>query len=64
MGRRGVATPAPAFNPPDPNHAPRRWGKGDDGSLDVSGDEISQIFTVLSPLPLATCLPSGLKLTM
>ena len=62
----GLPTPAPAFNPPDPNHAPRRRERGrrDDGYGDVASDEMSQIFTVLSPLPLTIRLPSGLKLTL
>ena len=34
------------------------------GYLDVSSDEMSQTFTVLSQLPLATRFPSGLKLTL
>jgi hypothetical protein len=32
----------------------------DDGYLDLSSDEMSQIFTVLSPLPLTIRFPSGL----
>ena len=60
------ATPAPACNPPDPNHAPgvRRWDRRDAGYLDVASDEMSQIFTVSSPLPLTIRFPSGLKLTL
>jgi len=45
-----IPTPASAFNPAGPNHAPRRRavGRRDDGYLDMSSDEMSQTFTVLS----------------
>ena len=60
------ATPAPAFNPRDPNHAPRRRERGrrDDGYGDVASDEMSQTFTVLSSLPLTIRFPPGVKLTL
>jgi len=60
------ATPAPAFNPPDPTSPPGvgRCGRRDDGYLDVSSGERSQIFTVSSKLPLTIRFPSGLKLTL
>ena len=41
-----------------------RWDWRDDGYLDVSSDEMSQTFTVLSKLPLTIHFPSGLKLTL
>jgi len=58
-----------------PNRPPRPVGeglldlsrvrsRGDDGYLDVSSDEMSQTFSVLSPLPLTIRFPSGLKLTL
>ena len=37
---------------------------GDEGYLDVSSDEMSQTFTVLSLLPQTIRFPSGLKLTL
>ena len=44
---------------------PRPPGSLDeDGYLDVSSDEMSQTFTVLSRLPLTIRLPSRLKLTV
>ena len=42
----------------------RAVGRRDDGYLDVSSDEMSQIFSVLSWLPLTIRFPSGLKLTL
>jgi len=35
-------------------------GRRDDGYLDVSSDEMSQTFSVLSKLPLTIRFPSGL----
>ena len=58
----------PPVSPPQPRHSTRQirttvpgvgWGY-----LDVASDEMSQTFSVLSPLPLTIRFPSGLKLTL
>ena len=46
--------PSPGVQPDGSEHAPGvgRWGRRDDGFLDVASDEMSQTFSVLSWLPL------------